>query len=241
MKNMLHPDRVVRAFCVVSAFALSLGAVVPADAQVGHLPSKSPYEDLKLGQELTVFAGYFNSDIGPAGVLPKASPFGGLRYDLPVGGPALLSARYSFIPSDRTFVDPAKPRRTRVLGEQSVTTHVVDVGLTVLLTGQKTWHRLLPSLSAGTGLASDFAKADTGGYNFGTKFMFTGGGAVRYVLRNNWTVRVDATNYLWRNSYPDKYYAVASDTTAVLRADVDKKSWKGTWGFSMGLSVPIFR
>lgn len=241
MKNMLRSDRAVRAIWAVSTFALVVMGASPATAQVGHLPSGSPYADLKLGQEVSVFAGYFNSDIGPARVLPKASPFGGVRYDLPVGGPAVLSARYSLIPSDRTFVDPTRPRRTRVLGVQSAQTHVVDVGLTLLLTGQKTWRRLLPSLSAGAGLASDFAKADTGGYSFGTKFAFTGGGTVRYVLRNNWSVRVDATNYLWRNSYPDAYYAVASDTSAVLKPNVEKKSWNGTWGFSLGLSMPIFR
>ncbi len=238
---MLRPDR---AFCfIVTAFTLALSAAStqPARAQVGHLPSKSPYEDVTPGQELTVFSGYFNSQIGAAGVLAKPSIFGGVRYDLPVGGPAVLTTRYSLIPSERTVVDPTKPRRTRVLGTENARTHMVDVGLTVLLTGQKTWHRLIPSVSVGTGLASDFAKADTGGYSFGTKFAFTGGASLRYMLRNNWSVRMDATNYLWRNAYPDAYYAVASDTTAVLRSDVSKKSWGGTWAWSLGVAIPIFR
>ncbi|MBC8086069.1 MAG: hypothetical protein H7Z40_02305 [Phycisphaerae bacterium] len=238
---MLHSDRAGRFMLAASVFALTVAGIPTSGAQVGHLPSKSPYEDVKMGQELTVFSGYFSSNTGAAGVLPKPSLFGGLRYDLPVGGPAVLTARYTLIPSERTLVDPAKPRRTRVLGVDAARTHMVDVGMTVLLTGQKSWHRLVPALSVGTGLASDFAKADTGGYNFGTKFGFTGGASVRYMLRNSWVVRVDATNYLWRNSYPDSYYAVASDTTAVLRPDVDKKSWKGTWGWSMGLGIPIFR
>ena len=241
MKIMLRPDRAVRAIFAASTLALCVAGAHAANAQVGHLPSKSPYEDVKIGQELTVFGGYFNSTTGAAGVLPKPSVFGGLRYDLPVGGPAVLTARYSLIPSERTIVDPRKPRRTRVLSVANTQTQVVDVGLTLLLTGQKTWHRLIPSLSAGTGLASDFAKADTGGYSFGTKFGFTGGASVRYMLRNNWAVRVDATNYLWRNAYPDAYYAVASDTSAVLRPDVSKKSWSGTWAWSIGLALPIFR
>lgn len=238
MNHMLRSKFVARAI----ALAVASVSVIPvAAAQVGHLPSSSPYEDVKPGQELTIFGGYFNSDIGPARVLPKPSVFGGFRYDLPVGGPAVLSARYSMMPSERTYVDPAKPRRTRVLGLQSTRIHAVDVGMTLLLTGQKTWHRLQPSVSVGTGLASDFAKADTGGYRFGTKFSFTGGASLKYVLRNNWAVRADATNYLWRNSYPDSYFAVANDTSAVLRADVDKKTWNGTWGFALGIVIPIFR
>lgn len=238
---MLRADRPVRVMFAASALVLSIASAPVTNGQVGHLPSKSPYEDVKMGQELTVFSGYFRSNTGAAGVLPKPSVFGGLRYDLPVGGPAVLSARYTLIPSERTVLDPSKPRRTRVIGVENTQTHMVDLGITVLLTGQKSWHRLVPAFSVGTGLASDFAKADTGGYKFGTKFGFTGGASLRYMLRNNWAVRVDATNYLWRNAYPDGYYAVASDTTAVLRPDVDKKSWKGTWGWTIGLAIPIFR
>ena len=240
MKNMSLRERAglsgIASLLLCTAVLTSV-----AGAQVGHQPSKSPYQDVKVGQEMSLFVGYFDSDIGAAGVLPKASMFGGFRYDLPVGGPGSLTARYSFMPSEREVVDPAKPRRTRSLGAETSRIHVVDVGLSVALTGRKTWHGLVPSIGLGTGLATNFADADTGRYNFGTKFTFTGGANLKYVLRNNWAVRVDATNYLWRNSYPDSYYVVSSDTTAVLRGDVEKKSWKGTWGFSIGLAIPVFR
>lgn len=232
--------RSVRALVITSVVATSLSASI-ASAQVGHLPNKSPYEDVKVGQDFTFLFGYFNSDVGPAGVLPKASPFGGIRYDLPIGGPGYLTARYILVPSQRDFLLPSKPRRTRVLGSTDTKTHVADVGFTVALTGRKTWHRLLPALSVGTGIASDFAKADTGGYSFGTKFGFTGGGSVRYQLRNGMSIRAEATNYFWRNSYPDSYFAAASDTTRVLTDPRKKKSWDGTWAWSLGLVLPIFR
>lgn len=240
MNRLFRTSQVTRKI-VAASLLLASSAAMSASAQVGHQPSKSPYEDYKAGQEMSLFAGYFRSETGAAGVLPKPSVFGGFRYDLPIGGPGFLTARYSLMPSERTVLDPTKPRRTRDLGLESATAHVVDVGLTVALTGKKAWHRLVPSLSVGTGLASDFAKADTGGYKFGTKFAFTGGANIKYLLRNNWAIRAEATNYLWRNSYPDAYFAVASDTTSVLRADVEKKGWKGNWGFSFGVVVPVFR
>lgn len=234
-------SRPARALSLASVlFGSALGATNVL-AQVGHLPSKSPYEDLKVGQDLTIFLGQFNSNIGPAKVLPKSSLFGGVRYDVPIGGPGYFTARYSFIPSERNLLLPSKPRTTRVLSVENTKTHVVDVGFTIAVPGRKTWHRLVPSIQLGTGLASDFAKADTGGYQFGTKFTFTGGLNVKYMFKNNWAVRADATNYLWRNSYPDSYYAVASDTTRVLTSAVSKKSWGGTWAWTLGLVIPIFR
>jgi len=225
------------ATMLLGSALLSTGAA----AQVGHLPSKSPYEDLKVGQDVTIFLGQFNANIGPANVLPKSSLFGGVRYDVPIGGPGYFTARYSFIPSERNLLLPSKPRTTRVLSVENTNTHVVDVGFTIALPGRKTWHRLVPSVQVGTGLASDFTKVDTGGYQFGTKFAFTGGFNVKYMFKNNWAVRADATNYLWRNSYPDSYYAVASDTTRVLTPDISKKSWGGTWAWSLGMVIPIFR
>lgn len=240
MLHFARSLRSVRRVVVASVVAISLGANV-ASAQVGHLPSKSPYEDVKTGQDFTFLLGYFNANTGAAGVLPKASPFGGVRYDLPIGGPGALTARYVLIPSNRQFLLPSRPRTTRVLGTQDTKTHVVDIGFTVALTGKKTWHHLLPALSVGTGIASDFAKADTGGYKFGTKFGFTGGGSVRYVMKNGLSVRAEATNYIWRNSYPDAYFAAASDTTRVLTDTRKKKSWGGTWAYSLGLVFPIFR
>ena len=233
-----------RSTCAFSLAVVLLGGALcstGAGAQVGHLPSKSPYADLKVGQDVTVFLGQFNSNIGPARVLPKSSLFGGVRYDVPLGGPGYFTARYSFIPSERNLLLPSKPRTTRVLSVENTKTHVVDVGFTVALPGRKTWHRLVPSIGLGAGLASDFATADTGGYQFGTKFAFTGGFNVKYMFKNNWAVRADATNYLWRNSYPDSYYAVASDTTRVLTTEISKKSWGGTWALSLGMVIPIFR
>lgn len=238
---MLRFVRSARTLSFASAVVFGSVLTSAASAQVGHLPGKSPYEDMKVGQDLTVFLGQFNSNVGPAGVLPKAALFGGVRYDLPLGGPGFLTARYTLIPTERNLILASNPRRTRLLSVESQKVNVVDVGFSIGLTGRKTWHRLAPTISIGTGLAFDGQKADTGGYKFGTKFSFTGGGAVRYQLRNNWAIRADATNYLWRNSYPDAYYAAASDTTRVLTPATSQKSWRGTWGFSLGLIVPIFR
>ena len=212
-----------------------------AVAQVGHLPDKSPYEDVKPGQSLSVSVGQLGVKRDPANVAPAASPFVSLRYDLPVGGPAALYARYMYAPSDRNVLDPNKPRATRIVGKSSVTTHVVDLGLDLSLTGQKTWRHLMPSLTGGVGLVSDFARADTGAYKFGTKFSFTYGAGLKYLFKNGWAIRGDATNSIWQYQYPDKYFVKASDTTSVLSDTRARSAWRGNWSLSAGVSIPIFR
>lgn len=228
----------------LAPLAVALLLVAPwqsAFAQIGHMPDKSPYEDVKPGQTLSVSVGKLNVKRDPANVAPSPSPFVSLRYDLPVGGPAALYARYSFAPSDRRVLDPAKPKATRLIGKSDVTTHVVDLGLDLSLTGQKTWRHLMPSLSGGIGLVSDFAKADTGAYKFGTKFSFSYGAGIKYLLKNGWAIRGDATNSIWQYQYPDKYFVKASDTTSVLSDTRAKSAWRGNWSLSAGVSLPIFR
>ncbi len=227
------------AFCagVSSAFVLSQSAI----AQVGHLPTESPYEDYKSGQTLSASGGWLAIKRDPAKVAPDATGFVSLRYDIGVGGPAYLFARYTVAPSTRNVFDPTKPAKTRLVSTASATTSVVDVGLDIALTGQKTWHHLIPSLSGGLGIASDFAKADTGLYRFGTKFSFTYGLGLRYLLRSGYSIRFDATNYIWQYQYPEKYFLKAADSTAILSDTKARSVWRGNWGVSAGVSVPIFR
>ena len=90
----MHHMRVFRSTSVAALAAVtSLFAPTAARAQVGHLPDKSPYEDVKIGQTLTVMGGWLAVQRDLADVAPKSSWMTGLRYDIGVGGPASLFAR----------------------------------------------------------------------------------------------------------------------------------------------------
>lgn len=235
-------DQAVRSITSAVAIAGSCLFTTVASAQVGHLPTSSPYEDLKPTQDLSIFAGHLGSRLGEAGVLPKPSLFGGIRYDVAIGGPAFLTARYIMAPSERAVLLPSNSKSTRYLGSMNTTTHEADVGISVALTGRKSWRRMIPTVSGGLGLVSDFAKPDTGGYKFGTKFSVNYGLNVRYVLRNGFGVRAEATNFLWQHKYPDSYLIPAtSDTTSVLKSADQRTGWNSHWGLSVGLVIPIFR
>ncbi|MDQ6717392.1 MAG: hypothetical protein M3Z17_03465, partial [Gemmatimonadota bacterium] len=65
-----------------------------ATAQVGHLPTQSPFRDIEGGQELTLFGGHYNAGADAVGVAPKPGAILGLLYQIHVGGPANLMVRW---------------------------------------------------------------------------------------------------------------------------------------------------
>lgn len=237
--------RPMRALPLRSLFLLTtvatLGLPLAAGAQIGHLPEKSPYEDHKIGQTVTVMGGWLAVKRDLADVAPQESWLAGLRYDIGVGGPASLFARYMASPSQRNLLVPSNPRATRIIGTPGVTTHLMDAGLDLSLTGRKTWRHLMPSANVGVGLVSDFARADTGAYQFGTKFSFNYGFSLRYLPRRGPQIRIDATSHLWQYQYPDRYFVVASDTTSILTDTRNREAWRGNWSLSAGVIFPIFR
>lgn len=210
-------------------------------AQVGSLPADSPFEDVKLGQNLSIMGGWMLMRRDPANVAPASSATASLRYDIAIGGPASLYVRYLLAPSERNVLIPTNPAATRQLTTRGVATHLLDAGLDLALTGKKTWHRLIPLVSGGAGVITDFAAADTGSYRFGTKFSFSYGLGLRYLPRKGPMVRVDLTNFLWQYDYPDRYFVRASDTTSVLTDTRNRSAWRGSRTVTVGVTLPLFR
>ena len=97
----------------VSALALVCIAAT-AGAQVGHLPEQSPYRDLENSQEMTFLYGYFNAGNDPIGVAPQNGPMFGARYQIHVGGPAFMMARWGHVLSTRKVVEELKQELPRI-------------------------------------------------------------------------------------------------------------------------------
>jgi hypothetical protein len=234
----------LRSFRPAAAALLLLAPILAPrvmQAQVGHAPTKSPYEDYDVLQTLTLTAGQLFVGKDPAGVAPKDGLIGMARYDIRIGGPMGLFVRYMGAPSQRDELKPGNPRATRLIGTPSVFTNVIDGGFNLDLTGKKTFHRFLPSVFAGVGMASDFAKADSGQYSFGSNFSFSYGGVLRYIPRHGPQLRLDVSNVFWKYQYPDTYYVKASDTTSVLTLTRQRSAWRPNKVVSLGVTFPIFR
>lgn len=229
-----------------TTFAAVLGLLLPAPAlaQVGSLPQESPFRDIEYRQSITAFTGWYSAAKDPADVAPRSGPIVGARYDVRIGGPALFTARLGTVFSERRILDPEQaPDEGRLVGVREQGLYLADVGLTVNLTGQKSWHSLVPYTQVGVGVASDFKGRDVGGFKFGTTFAFNFGGGVRWVPRDRWEVRADVADWLYQIQYPETYYipTTTGGSDAVLRSGQAKSVWKHNFALTIGGSYSFFR
>lgn len=216
-----------------------------ARAQVGYTPAQSPFKDLVYRQEFTIFTGVFRAAGDPAKVAPQSGPLFGGKYAVRVGGPAWFTARVATVSSERRVINPFHPAATRFVGTKSDRLWLADLGIDLALTGNKSFHGIVPVLGGGAGVASDFvSKADSGGFKFGTNFAFTFGAGLRWVPGGRWQARLDLTDYLYQINYPDQFYVEvqsATDTSAVLSGKQSTRLWKHNAAIAIGASYQFFR
>ena len=227
--------------------ALAIGAAVllaavPAYAQVvGHVPEKSPYLDLEYSSELTLEGGYLRARHDPAGIAPLNRSIFGARYEITLAGPLAFSADVVSGAGQRNVVDPLKPAATRNVGTASNQVTAADVALAMNLTGTRSWHRLVPQIRAGAGVVSSKARDDSSGFAFGTRFAFSIGGGMKYVPGNGrFQLRADVTDRIFKLDYPDPYYRIASDNTAVLPGSTSRSFYTHHTALTVGVSY-LFR
>lgn len=223
------------------AGALALGVPKPAAAQVGYPPTASPFVDLEWRQGVSAYGGWYAAGTDPAGVAPQGGPLFGVRYDLGLGGPALFTGRIATVLSERTVIDPARPAGARVLGTEQRPLTLADLGISVALTGQKSYRRLVPVVYGGVGIASNFGGTDPGGFRFGTRFALAGTAGVRWVPGGRWSLRADLGTHVYQVRYPDQYTAPGLDSTSVLPGASSKGRWTGNPSLTVGATYQLFR
>jgi len=135
-------------------------------------------------------------------------------------------------------IDPAKPKAQRIPRTEDATVYSADVALAMNLTGRKSWHHLVPQLRAGVGLLRSSAADDSSGFRFGTPFAFSFGGGLKLVPGRTGRIqlRADFTDRLFKLSYPDSYYRLASDNSAVLDRSTAKSFYTHHAAFTLGVS-----
>lgn len=216
-------------------------AAIPAGAQVGHEPSKSPYVDLDYRQELTLLGGYIRTRHDPAGILLQSMPMLGARYEWTITGPLAISSDVVAGSGKRDQIDPRKSVATRNLGTTTSGVVAADLALALNLTGTRSWHRLVPQLRGGVGLVHSSAKDDSTGYAFGTPFAFVFGGGVKYVPGGRIQLRADVTDRVFKQNYTDAYYRLATDNTAVLPGSTARSFYTHHTALTVGLSYLFAR
>jgi opacity protein-like surface antigen len=232
-------SKILRAIALVS---LAAGpSVLPAQVVVGHTPETSPYRDITASQRLTIFGGYFSVQQDEVGATPQSGASIGLRYSIPVAGPADFYARFERVSSHREAFNPTKPAETRSLGTQDLGLYVADLGFDFNLTGRRTWHGLVPLVGFGLGITSAPTTTTDDPYDFGTQFSFSVEGGVRFNPTNSWEIRLNAKPTFYQNHYPAQYFATPAGSTPLLAASTARSGFRHAIDYTAGLSLPLFR
>ena len=227
----------IRTAAGLAAILLATARASAAAQDVGYMPANSPFRDLEHRQEVTVFGGYYAASADPVGVAPQSGPMLGLFYAIRLGGPAQFYARVAGVQSERTVLDPSKGPGQRVVEQRSITLGLADLGIELNVTGQKSWHSLVPVLNAGLGIASDFQSNDVGGFKLGTPFALQLGGGIRWVPGSRLQVRADVVDHLYQVRYPNSYFQAPSTNVDPIRDPRDKQNvWTNNAALTVGIS-----
>lgn len=216
---------------------------LPAQTVIGHRPANSPYQDIRPSQRLTFLGGYYDAQKDEIGATPRGGLLLGVRYSVPVGGPGEFFVRGERVSSHRTLYDPTLPPAARKLGNESMGLYMLDLGFGLNLTGERTWHGIIPVLDLGVGVASaGKPSSNRDPYNFGTQFEIVSDAGVRIVPGGAYELRLTVGNTLYQNHYPAGYYlAPATGTAPLLGTNTARSGYRSNWNYSAGLSLALFR
>jgi hypothetical protein len=230
------------ALAAACAVALCLCAIAPAAPaqQVGTAPERSPFRDILTHQAFTLFAGRFAGSAGAAGTGARPGLMIGGRLDVRVSSALGITATFAEAITSRLRID-AGGDTAKVMGNLNVRLISADLGFTLNLTGDKTWHRLAPYVAIGAGLTTPSAKVvDPGGFQIGTGFSVVASAGTRIYVSRNLALRLEARDLYYRYTFPlaffDRAYAAHANGTPVLSNSVGDREWYQNYIFWVGVT-----
>lgn len=223
---------------VLCGLALALGLAAPVQAQlVGHLPESSPFRDV-LGRHLVnLQLGWLNTSDDPAGVGPQSGLMLLGRYEYATAGPFAVTARIGVAPSlQRNVKDPLFSGPLRDLGTRDEPLILVDGGLLLNLTGDKSYRGVQPRVHLNFGLVNSLNNDwDIGRYRFGPKFTISYGTSLRVLRTGALEWNVDLTHAFWRMHYPETYQSGPGIQEPSIIGNGVRSPWAGNLILSVGV------
>jgi hypothetical protein len=195
----------------------------------------SPYQDFNQLQAFQLDVGYFAGNTGDAGVGPQGAPIANLSYGLHLGGAAFGFGTIGYTNSKRTVLDFVPINGSHVIGTISDPLILANLGVLLALTGEKTWHNMVPFAGFTAGVAVSTQPPDVAGYEFGTKFFFGLGAGLRYRLKRPWVLNVSLWDYLWQLHYPQSYFN-QGPVNSVLPPNSPNQQFLNNGVFTVGLT-----
>jgi hypothetical protein len=222
---------------VTTLLSLTLCAAVALPAQVGTTPERSPFRDTEIRQHLVVFVGQSTGGRDIAGAAPRGGDVLGVRYDLPLGqSPMLFTSSLMRQGARRDILQPGLPIANRVGATVDQPLYFLDLGLTLLLTGNKSWRSLVPSVTGTVGFATDNkGVVDSSNFSFGNRFSVGVNLGLKYApLRSRWAVRGDVMNRFYSVRFPASFRTAPTGVETIVPLN-SNSDWTRNTIFSLGL------
>lgn len=187
--------------------ALLLAPCVSAIAQVGYLPTQSPFREIEHGSFLEVSAGRVLGGGGTLQLGPRDGTSEGLRWILRGKNTLQFSLGLWTADTKRSQIDPNDSVAIRNKGLVDHRLIGAEFGAQLNVTGGKTWHGVAPYAAFSLGFVRSQASpaTDTSGYTFGTKVYFAPGIGTRLFVGQRLYLKVDARALIWKLDYPASY------------------------------------
>lgn len=192
----------------VAIVASALLAPYDASAQVGYRPQSSPYHDLPASKWISIQGGYLGGSAGEAGVGPTDGAFVGVRADFGLTAALDLTANVNAADLQRQPIDPQQGPENRILGSARQTVLLADAGIVLRVTGEKTWHGVLPyaGFTLGVAIGSEVKADSLSNFNFGVHFLAGPQIGVRIHPGSRVFFRIEARDALWKLKYPNVFF-----------------------------------
>ena len=220
-----------------SIMAAALVLAQPLQAQVGTTPDKSPFRDVEKRQEVSLLFAMSNGGKDKAGAAPRGGMAFGARYDVRLGGsPLAFTSSIMRQSATRDILQPGQPLANRVGANVSQPLWFLDAAFSLLVTGGKSWHSIMPTVTAGVGIVTDNkAVSDSSQFKFGNRFSPVVGFGLKYAPeRSRWTMRADITNRLYSVPYPQTFRDTTPNVPRIVGTNT-QKNWTRTTHFTLGL------
>src|SRR4029077_12023149 len=159
--------------------------------------------------------GHLGADRGVANAgTSNASTFG-VRYEIPAGRAIHFQFTGAYLRGDRFILDPRADSISpaRKTGPFKSDLALVEVGMQLRLSGNKTWRGFAPYVGTGLGLMFDVnSPGDTtgSGYRFGTKLTIAFASGVRWYPARRVLINADVRAHMWKLKYPVSFHSTLS-------------------------------
>ena|SRR5688572_12631816 len=222
------------------AFLIAGLTLCGASLATGQERITTPYRFFEHTQAAGLFAAQISTDQGQLGLGPESGTAFGGRYHIRLGGPFFLEAEVMYFSTTRAVRDTAVVDSAfEKIGEAETGLINGLASLRFNITGQRTWHRLLPFIVLGAGLTheiqddedADEAVPSESRFDFGTTFAGQLGGGIEWVPVDRLAVRIDARSILWQIKAPDGLLAHGLSGRAL-----PEDEWVNNFTISAGVS-----